>query len=108
MHGKETEKASNRTLVIDSSRGQCYSQDSIREGLFLQEERKKAATAEKRAKADGRMAKKEAQARLVDEEWKRIKINHEESVKHWKAECAKLTSDGVPKKNLPKGPIHQR
>ncbi|KAF8969033.1 hypothetical protein BDZ97DRAFT_1654424 [Flammula alnicola] len=107
LHGKETEKASNRTLVIDASKGQCYSQDSIREGIFEQEERKKAAAAQKRSKADGRAAKKEAQAKL-DEEWKRIKMNHEDAVKCWKTDCEKLASEGVPKKNWPKGPIHQR
>ena len=106
LYGKESEKASNCTLVIDLSKGQCYSQDFIHEGIFLQEERKKAASAEKRLKADGRATKKVAQARL-DEEWKRIKINHEEAVKHWKAECKKLTSEGVPRRNWPKGPICQ-
>ncbi|KDR75901.1 hypothetical protein GALMADRAFT_140483, partial [Galerina marginata CBS 339.88] len=54
-----------------------------------------------------RAAKKEAQAK-IDEEWKRIKIIHEEAVKVWKAECDKLASDRVPKKNWPKGPTRPR
>ncbi|KAF8156536.1 hypothetical protein B0H34DRAFT_644654, partial [Crassisporium funariophilum] len=107
LHGKKVEKASKRTLVIDASKGQVYSNDSIREGLFTQEERKKAAAAEKTLKADGRAAKREAQAK-PDEEWKRIKANHEEAVKAWKTDCEKLASEGVPKKNWPKGPIRQR
>ena len=37
-----------------------------------------------------------------------IKTNHDEALKHWKAECNKLISEGVPKKNLPKQPIRQR
>jgi hypothetical protein len=63
--------------------------------------------AEKRFKADGRAAKKEAQAKLK-EEWKRTKIIHEEAIKVWKADCEKLASEGVPKKNWPKGPVHQQ
>jgi len=90
LHGKETEKTSKRTLVIDSSKGQVYSEDAIREGIFAQEERKKALAAEKRLKADGRAAKKEVQAKL-EEEWKRIKIIHEEAIKVWKADCDDLS-----------------
>jgi len=81
-----------------------YSDDAICEGLFVQDERKKALAAEKRSKADGRAARKEAQAKL-EEEWKRIKILHEEATRIWKADCDRLASEGVPKKNWPKGPI---
>ncbi|KAF8157875.1 hypothetical protein B0H34DRAFT_638184, partial [Crassisporium funariophilum] len=77
--------------------------DTIRQGLFEQEERKKAKVAEKRSKANSQTAKKEAQAKIY-KEWKRIKIIHKESVKVWKAECDKLASDWVPKKKWPKGP----
>jgi len=63
--------------------------------------------AEKRLKADGRAAKKEAQAKL-EEEWKRIKIIHEEVTRIWKAECDRLASEGVLKKNWPRGPIRPR
>jgi hypothetical protein len=107
LYGKETEKTSKRTLVIDASKGQVYSEDAIREGIFEQEERKKVLAAEKRLRADGRAAKKEAQAKL-EEEWKRIKIIHEEAVKAWKADCDRLASEGIPKKNWPKGPIRPR
>ena len=71
----------------------------LHEGLFEQEERKKALAAEKRSKADGRAAKKEAQVKL-EEEWKRIKIIHEEVTMIWKVDCDRLASEGVPKKNL--------
>ena len=107
LYGKETEKASTRTLVIDSSKGQVYSDDAIRDGLFEQEERKKALAAVKRSKADGRAAKKEALAKL-EEEWKRMKIIHEEATRMWKADCDRLASEGVLKKNWPKGPIRPR
>jgi len=43
----------------------------------------KALGAEKRFKADGKAAKKEAQAKLK-EEWKKIKIVHKEAVKVWR------------------------
>ena len=107
LYGQEAEKTSKRTFVINSSKGQVYSDDTIREGLFVQEERKKALAAEKRSKADGRAAKKEAQVKL-EEEWKRIKIIHEEATRIWKADCDRLASEGVPKKNWPKGPIRPR
>ena len=104
LYGQETEKTSKHTFVIDSSKGQVYSDDTIHEGLFAQEERKKALGSEKRLKADGRAAKKEALAKL-EEEWKRIKIIHEEVTRIWKAECDRLASEGFLKKNWPKGPI---
>ena len=107
LYGKETEKTSKRTLVIDTSKGQVYSEDAIREGIFVQEEKKKTVAAEKKLKADGRAAKKDAQAKL-EEEWKRMKIIHDEAMKFWKADCDKLASEGVPKKNWPKAPIRPR
>jgi hypothetical protein len=107
LYGKETEKTSTCTFVIDSSKGQVYSDDTIRDGLFEQEERKKELAAVKRSKADGRAAKKEVQAKL-EEEWKRMKIIHDEATRIWKAECDRLASEGVPKKNWPKGPIRPR
>ena len=107
LYGQETEKTSKRTLVIDSSKGQVYSDDAIREGIFVQEERKKALAAEKRVKADERAAKKEAQAKL-EEEWKRIKIMHDEATRKWKADCDRLASEGVLKRNWPKGPTRPR
>ena len=107
LYGQETEKISRRTLIIDSSKGQVYSNDAIHEGIFAQEERKKALAAEKRSRADGRAAKKEAQAKL-EEEWKRIKIIHDEAIKIWKVDCDRLASEGVPKKNWPKGPTRPR
>lgn len=50
------------------------------------------------------LAKKEAQAKLKDE-WKTIKIQHNEKEKAWKVTCEKLSVEGIPKKNWPKGPI---
>lgn len=107
LYGQETEKTSKRTLVINTSKGQVYSEDAIHEGIFAQEEKKKAVAAEKKLKADGRAVKKDVQAKL-EEEWKRIKIIHDEAMKIWKADCEKLASEGVPKKNWPKGPIRPR
>ena len=67
LYGKETEKTSKRTLVIDTSKGQVYSEDAIHEGIFTQEEKKKAVAAEKKLKADGRAARKDMQAKLEEE-----------------------------------------
>ncbi|KAF8154642.1 hypothetical protein B0H34DRAFT_799403 [Crassisporium funariophilum] len=107
LHGKETGRTSTRTLVVDASKGQIYLGDAIRAGIFEQEERKKERAAAKRLKADGRAAKKEAQAK-VEEKWKRIKILHNEADKVWKGECDRLASEGVPKKKWPKGPTCPR
>lgn len=104
LHGKETDKAPNHTLIIDTSKGQVYSGDEIHKGLHLQEQKKKALASEKRLKADMQTAKKDVQAKLEDK-WKTIKIQHDEKVKAWKLTCETLSSEGVPKKNWPKGPV---
>ena len=107
LYGKEEERGSNRTLVIDQSKGQVYSSDSIRKGISEQQQRKEAAAAEKRSKANARAEKKEALAKL-EAEWTDIKLKHEEAVKNWKSTCERLCSEGVPKKNLLKGPVRPR
>jgi hypothetical protein len=104
LHGKETYKVSTRSLVIDSSKCQVYSGNDIRDSIYAQEERKKAKAAEKKSKAEARAAKKEARARM-EEEWMRIKSDHDDAVKSWKLTCERLASEGVPKRNWPKGPV---
>jgi len=101
LYGKETEKTSKHTLVIDTRKGQVYSEDAICEGIFMQKEKKEGSSS---WKADGRAARKDMQAKPKDE-WKRMKIIHDEAMKFWKADCDKLASEGVPKKNWPKTPI---
>ncbi|KAF8160510.1 hypothetical protein BJ912DRAFT_891218 [Pholiota molesta] len=107
LYGKENDKVSNRTLIIDASKGQVFSSDEIRNGLSAQEEKKRALDAEKKSKVERRAAKKEAQAKLEDE-WKRIKIQHDERVRVWKLTCENLAAEGIAKKNWPKGPIRPR
>ncbi|PPQ88339.1 hypothetical protein CVT25_012553 [Psilocybe cyanescens] len=107
LYGKETEKTSTRTLVIDSSKGQVYSGDAIQEEIHAQEERKKVKAAEKKSKAEGRAAKKEAQTKL-ENEWKVMKATHKKAMKLWKINCDKLSGEGVPKKHWPKAPARPK
>ncbi|TFK39562.1 hypothetical protein BDQ12DRAFT_604088 [Crucibulum laeve] len=103
LHGKEKERGPNHTLVIDLSKSQVFSSAAVLEGLWAQEERKKAEEAQKKAKADVRAAKKEVQVKL-DAEWVRIKADHKNNITEWKLTCANLQKDGIPKKNFPKAP----
>jgi hypothetical protein len=41
----------------------------------------------------------------IDLEWEAIKELHAKKVQGWQVECARLTVEGVLKKNLPKKPV---
>ncbi|PPQ75510.1 hypothetical protein CVT26_015842 [Gymnopilus dilepis] len=68
---------------------------------------REAAAAEKAKKADARLAKKNAMV-LIEEEWARIKHDHEQAVKAWEIECQKLKDENVPKRSWPPKPRRAR
>lgn len=51
-----------------------------------------------------RTARRDALA-AIEEEWTQIRINHEKKVQEWEAECQRLASEGIPKRQWPKKPI---
>ncbi|KAJ2923329.1 hypothetical protein H1R20_g13762, partial [Candolleomyces eurysporus] len=107
LHGKEKERTSNRTLVIDSSKGQVYSTTEVLEGLRLAATKKQDEAEQKRLRADARAAKRDAQAK-VDGEWARIKDQHEKNTADWKVACENCQRDGIPRKEWPNKPTRPR
>ncbi|KAF8876881.1 hypothetical protein CPB84DRAFT_1736288 [Gymnopilus junonius] len=107
LYAKETDKSSDRTFTIDTSKATVYTKDDIRNGIYEKQQRKAAAAAEKKSRQDARVAKKGARAKL-EEEWKAIKVRHEKAVELWKLDCEKRASEGVLKKDMPKKPKLQR
>ncbi|RXW14228.1 hypothetical protein EST38_g11623 [Candolleomyces aberdarensis] len=107
LHGKEKQRKSNRTLIIDSTKGQVYTSDEVSQGLLAQEKRKQQKLDDKKARARMRAAKKDAQAKL-EEEWTKIKAHHEQNVAEWKGACEKLQQQAVAKKKWPKAPTRPR
>ncbi|KAJ2914944.1 hypothetical protein MD484_g5470, partial [Candolleomyces efflorescens] len=106
LHGKEKKEkdwSSNHSLIIDLSKGQVYSLEEILEGLYLADKKKKEAVQQKKLRADTRAAKKDAQARL-EEEWGRIKEEHEKRLAEWQATCDNCQRNGIPKKEWPHKP----
>jgi len=49
-------------------------------------------------------AEKRAEKEKLDDQWQQIKQAHQRAVDDWNVECAQLTANEVPKKNLPKWP----
>lgn len=107
LHSKEKQRASNRTLVIDSSKGQVFSSTEILEGLRNQELRKEEEAAQKKVRANARATKKEGLARM-EVEWLKIKAQNDKNTDEWKLTCENLQNEGIPKKHWPKPPTRQR
>jgi hypothetical protein len=49
-------------------------------------------------------AEKRVEKKKLEDQWQQIKWAHERAMEKWNAECAQLTANKVPKKDLPKHP----
>ncbi|KAG6905249.1 hypothetical protein DXG01_003962 [Tephrocybe rancida] len=97
-------KAQN--MIIEGSHAQLaqvLSSDEFLEKMRHQADRWEAEAAQKTKNAETRASRKEAVAR-VEEEWMKIKEAHTANVHAWEADCKKLASEGIPKKEWPKKP----
>ena len=50
------------------------------------------------------MAKKNALA-AIEEEWGKIKADHEKNVEAWESDCQRFASENIPKWSWPKKPV---
>ncbi|KAJ3499646.1 hypothetical protein NMY22_g19492 [Coprinellus aureogranulatus] len=107
LYAREARKTSNRTSTLDTSKGQVYSTEEVLADLRAQRVRKKQEAARKQAGRDLRAAKKAALARL-EEEWTRLKDEHQKKLDEWKLTCEQLKADKIPRKDWPKAPTRPR
>lgn len=106
LHGRERERESNRSLVIDSSKGQVFSSSDVFNGLKDQQEKKELAANAKQSRKEAREARKAGKAR-VEAEWEKAKIEYENAKAEWKRTCESLHACNVPKKEFPKPPTRR-
>jgi hypothetical protein len=102
LHDRDNQKKNDRALLFGGE-AQVLSSDEFVAKLRAQVEQKKAESMQKVKNAELRSAQKEAQTAL-EEEWLRLKAEHEANIETWKATCVQLTEQNVPKKNFPKKP----
>ncbi|KAF8893200.1 hypothetical protein CPB84DRAFT_1732307 [Gymnopilus junonius] len=106
LNKQEQRKKNDRALLFNG-KGQVLTSDEFRAKIREQNAAREAATAEKMKKADARLARKNAMA-VVEEEWARIKQDHEQAVKAWEIECQKLKDQNIPKRSWPPKPRRAR
>ncbi|PPR01047.1 hypothetical protein CVT26_015689, partial [Gymnopilus dilepis] len=106
LNKQENKKKNDRALLF-AGRAQVLTSQEFRAKVAEQNAAREAAAAEKAKKADARLAKKNAMV-LIEEEWARIKHDHEQAVKAWEIECQKLKDENVPKRSWPPKPRRAR
>ncbi|KAG6843378.1 hypothetical protein H0H93_001208, partial [Arthromyces matolae] len=103
LFSRPTRKKNERSLLFNGE-GQVLSSDEFCRKVEEQNKRKEEEASQKARNAERREARREALAAL-EEEWTKIKVNHEANVKIWEQTCADLASSGVPKRSWPKKPV---
>jgi hypothetical protein len=107
LNTNEGEKKNERTILFEGKgQPELLTSDTFFQKVEDQKARKETAAAKKISNAVSRSARKEAQAKL-EEEWARLKKNHEAS-NAWKLTCDALKEQRIPKKNWPKAPTRPK
>ena len=106
LFNKENRKTNDRALLFDG-RAQVLSSDSFTAKISDAAQKRDAEVSKRAENAQTRASRRQAMEEL-EEEWGRIKAEHEEAVRAWSAICDGLRAKGVPKKEWPKKPIRAR
>ncbi|KAF8156974.1 hypothetical protein B0H34DRAFT_634206, partial [Crassisporium funariophilum] len=106
LNKRENKKKNDRSLLFNG-KAQVLSSDEFTAQVLAQTSRREEEAATRKKNAEARVAKKSAQD-TIENEWKRIKANHEKDVEAWQLECQRLTDAGVLKRNWPKKPVRAR
>ena len=103
LNNKENHKKNNRALLFDG-KAQVLSSDEFHAKVVEQNATRDAAVAERARNADARLAKKNALA-AIEEEWGKIKADHEKNVEAWESDCQRFAAENIPKRSWPKKPV---